>query len=88
MTTTRCERHGQTEIGIISHEGRDFDSPNLQVWNQPNHNWLRITRVLRSLNLLGLSDEAQPFFALLTTIRPRIDPTTWGYWEGAACTET
>jgi hypothetical protein len=24
MTTTRCERHGQTEIGIISNEGRDF----------------------------------------------------------------
>jgi hypothetical protein len=24
MTTIRCERHGQTEIGIISHEGNDF----------------------------------------------------------------
>jgi hypothetical protein len=22
--STRCERHGQTEIGIISHEGREF----------------------------------------------------------------
>ena len=24
MTTTRCERRGQTEIGIISHEGHEF----------------------------------------------------------------
>lgn len=24
MSTTRCERHGQTEIGIISHDRRDF----------------------------------------------------------------
>lgn len=23
-TTTRCERHGQVEIGIIEHEGREF----------------------------------------------------------------
>lgn len=24
MSTTRSERHGQTEIGIITHEGREF----------------------------------------------------------------
>ena len=24
MTTTRCERYGQIEIGIIEHEGREF----------------------------------------------------------------
>jgi hypothetical protein len=24
MSTTRSERHGQTEIGIVSHEGREF----------------------------------------------------------------
>jgi hypothetical protein len=65
-----------------------FDDPNPDVWNRPNHNWLRITRVLRSLNLLGLSDEAQAFFSLLKTIRARIDPTTWQYWERAALRET
>lgn len=68
-------------------DGLAFDNPNPDVWNRPNHNWLRITRVLRSLNLLGLTDEAQAFFALLTTIRVRIDPTTWQYWERAARTE-
>lgn len=65
-----------------------FDNPNPDVWNRQNHNWLRISRVLRSLNLLGLPDEAQAFFTLLTSIRSRIDPTTWGYWERAARTET
>lgn len=71
--------------GIIrTVDGLAFDNPNPRVWDRQNHNWLRITRVLRSLNLLGLPDEAQAFFALLTTIRPKIDPITWGYWERAA----
>lgn len=75
-----------TFCGIIRTEsGLAFGDPNPGVWSRPNHNWLRITRVLRSLNLLGLTDEAQAFFSLLTTIRARIDPTTWRYWERAAC---
>lgn len=39
-------------------DGLAFDNPNPRVWDRQNHNWLRITRVLRSLNLLGLPDEA------------------------------
>ena len=65
-------------------DGLTFENPNSDVWNRPNHNWLRITRVLRSLNLLGLGDEAQAFLALLTTVRAGIAPTTWAYWERAA----
>ena len=38
-------------------DGLAFDNPNPRVWGRQNHNWLRITRVLRSLNLLGLPDE-------------------------------
>jgi hypothetical protein len=68
-------------------DGLAFDTPNPDVWNRPNHNWLRITRVLRSLSLLGLPDQSQAFFTLLTTIRLKIDPTTWGYWERAASAE-
>ena len=67
--------------------GLSFDNPNPSVWGRPNHNWLRITRVLRSLSLLGLTDEAQAFFTLLISIRSRFDPTTWGYWERAARSE-
>jgi len=69
-------------------DGLAFDSPNPGVWGRQNHNWLRITRVLRSLNLLGLPDEAQVFFALLNTIRAKTEPTTWRYWERAARSET
>src|SRR5262249_17898591 len=65
-----------------------FDNPNPRVWDHQNHNWLRITRVLRSLNLLGLPDEVQAFFTLLTTVRARIDTTTWRYWERAAGKQT
>lgn len=75
--------------GVVrSDDGLAFDNPDPAVWSRPNHNWLRITRVLRSLNLLGLPDDAQAFFTLLTSIRSRIDPTTWGYWDRAARTET
>lgn len=71
--------------GIIHIDaGLAFDRPNPDVWGRPNHNWLRITRVLRSLNLLGLNNEARAFFALLTTIRSQTDSTTWGYWERAS----
>lgn len=69
-------------------DGLDFDSPNPQVWKRQNHNWLRITRVLRSLRLLGLPEEAQAFFALLNTIQSRIGTTTWRYWERAARSES
>ncbi len=68
---------------VCTSEGLAFDRPNPDVWNRQNHNWLRITRVLRSLTLLGLTDEAQSFFALLTTVRTKIDRTTWSYWDGA-----
>jgi hypothetical protein len=74
--------------GIVrTDDGLAFENPNPKVWSRQNHNWLRITRVLRSLHLLGLSDEAQAFFDLLNTIRAKIDPTTWRYWEGAARSE-
>ena len=39
----------------------DFASKQ-SVFTSPNHNWLRITRVLHALRLLGLEDEAQVLF--------------------------
>jgi hypothetical protein len=57
------------------------------VWGGMNHNWLRITRVLRSLTLLGLKPEANQFFDLLTDLRDCkklvINDTTFIYWERA-----
>ncbi|WP_321472380.1 opioid growth factor receptor-related protein [uncultured Paludibaculum sp.] len=56
-----------------------------------NHNHLRITRILKSLVVLGLEDEARAFFACLTELyekerrltRGRISTETFGYWAEA-----
>jgi hypothetical protein len=67
-------------------EGPDFDLKS-NVWRHPNHNWLRITRVLTSTRILGLEAEGQAFFAFLKTRREGgsgIDPTTFRYWEQAS----
>lgn len=52
-----------------------------------NHNFLRITRILRSLTLLGLGDEAAEFFAVLQRVylknSDRIGPVSYEYWKNA-----
>jgi hypothetical protein len=62
-------------------------------WLTPsNHNHLRITRILRSLRLAGLGDEAVAFFRCLAVLyekessspEPRITEETFGYWRAAA----
>ncbi len=59
-----------------------------EVWRYPNHNWLRISRVLQSLRLLGLEEESRAFFAFLKAMRESgasgITAETFGYWEQAA----
>ena len=59
---------------------------------QSNHNHLRITRILRSLQLLGLGEEAAAFFRCLEGLygkesanpHPRISQETFDYWRSAA----
>ena len=57
------------------------------VWGRFNHNWLRITRVLKSLTLLGLVTEAKEFFQLLRELRETgsvaVGDETWRHWSGA-----
>ncbi len=59
-------------------------------WLTPsNHNHLRITRILKSLCLLGLEDQASAFFRFLEVLykmestrpHPRISIETFGYWR-------
>jgi hypothetical protein len=52
---------------------------------RPNHNWQRITRVLRCLCLLGLKDKARAFFIFLeqTHTQHGINPITFDYWKKA-----
>lgn len=63
------------------------------VWLHPgDHNHLRITRILRSLRVLGLEAEAQQFWRALadlykrdrTAARQRITERSFAYWEQAA----
>lgn len=54
--------------------------------NTGNHNMLRITRILKSLSLLGLSDCARQLFAALDIIYkddPDLIGTSYQYWKNA-----
>ena len=76
----------ETREGKIA-EGTNFAGRARAVWASPNHNWLRVTRILRSLTLLGLAPEAQKLYEWLAeAYRQRtfpIDVHTFGYWTGA-----
>jgi hypothetical protein len=68
-------------------EGPNFAARVPVVWQYPNHNWLRITRILRSLHLLGLEAEAQALYRRLGDFHTRrrfpINDETFRYWSGA-----
>ena len=62
------------------------------IWLSPgNHNHLRITRILKCLNFLGLEAEAKAFFGCLNEIyddeqnkpMPAISEETMLYWREA-----
>ncbi len=66
-------------------DGR-HDAARRTVFESPNHNWLRITRVLICLNTLGLQDEARAFFAFLKGLyesRAGITEKTFTFWRDA-----
>lgn len=64
-----------------------------QEWLQwGDHNHLRITRILKSLKLLGLEQYAQAFFRCLEQIynveRGSIDPRSYQFWKHAVIPTT
>ena len=81
-----------TENPIEISTPEDFDASWLQPWD---HNLLRLTRILRCLNLLGLKEEKQALFECLTLIysreigqpEPRISGETFRWWVKAAYRE-
>ncbi|MGA2705307.1 MAG: opioid growth factor receptor-related protein [Isosphaeraceae bacterium] len=86
-----CERF-LSFLGLARHEerigpGLDFERKS-GVFTSPNHNWLRITRVLTSLRLLGLEADGQAFFACLQDLvkngQARVSIDTMAYWQNAA----
>lgn len=78
---------GLTETAGKISEGPNFRTRAKDIWVTPNHNWLRITRILRSLTLLGLPEEAQRAYGWLQeTYRQRrfpIDAETFRYWTAS-----
>jgi hypothetical protein len=68
-------------------EGPSFEGRAAEVWATPNHNWLRITRILGSLSLLGLKTEARALFARLEQFyqqkRFPIPERTYWFWRKA-----
>src|SRR5439155_7319310 len=68
-------------------EGVNIAARAPDVWSAPNHNWLRITRILRSLSLLGCESQAQALFAWLETHFSRrkfpITAEAFAYWQAA-----
>ena len=55
------------------------------IWGHRNHNWLRITRVLRCLSLLGYKSEADELLCFVTSLK-NVDEETIAYWKKAILT--
>ena len=59
---------------------------NKLMFEFPNHNWFRITRVLKSLRLLGLESEAIAFYKFLKKIHEEdglVTDNSFSYWKEA-----
>ncbi|WP_337174232.1 opioid growth factor receptor-related protein [Paludisphaera sp.] len=67
--------------------GADFEAKR-EIFLSPDHNWLRITRVLTSLRILGLPEASRALYDALVGLmrdgRARITPETRRYWRDAA----
>ena len=63
-------------------EREDF---NPLLFKFSNHNWFRITRVLKSLKLLGLEKEAHELFNYLKKIHDKgcVSENSFSYWKEA-----
>jgi hypothetical protein len=71
--------------GLVN-RGPNFDR-RLAVWRGLNHNWLRITRMLKSMRLLGFENEAAAVWRCLRMLHDDcgfVSETSFAYWQGAA----
>jgi len=68
-------------------EGANLSARIRDVWAYPNHNWMRISRVLRSLHLLGLTAEGKSLYEGLHALHRRrrfpITYDTFQHWTEA-----
>jgi hypothetical protein len=79
------DKEGTRKLQLVARD----DAPKSSFWRWVvvmDHNHLRITRILRSLRVLGLEEEAEAFYvALLWTTKTygRIGPNSRKYWQRA-----
>jgi hypothetical protein len=81
----QCQERSNAEIEI--HKSDEYQERKLNWIEEGNHNYLRITRILTSLRLLGLENYAQAFFECLNQIyleeSKTIGSKTYTYWKRA-----
>jgi hypothetical protein len=77
---------GLQSDGDIIRKAPNFPARVPTCWIHLNHNWLRITRCLTSLRLLGLTREAAALFACLTTLKSEglANEESFTHWNRAA----
>jgi hypothetical protein len=71
-------------LGLSFGDGQVQETKDVGLWAGPNHNWLRITRILRSSLLLGHEEEAK---ALLDFCEAKATPAavefSLAHWKKA-----
>jgi len=73
-------------IGVVFEDGKLSHASDLTyVWLQPNHNWLRFTRIIRSLTILGNPELACMFFQFCedTVVDVPEAKESLKYWQDA-----
>ncbi len=82
----------ESQVGkVIIQKSKEFSERKWEWIHLCNHNYLRITRILKCLMLFGLQDEAQSFYDCLCQVyqenRDRIGDDTFQYWTNAVKTD-
>ena len=77
---------------VVINRAENYSGRKYEWVNMFNHNYLRITRILKCLMLFGLDDEAQAFYDCLRQIyredSEQIGSKTFRYWTNAVETSS
>jgi hypothetical protein len=85
------QRYKSTEGKLVIDKSEDYPTRKREWICKFDHNYLRITRILKCLTIFGLQDEAQAFYDCLQQIyredSDRIGGETFHYWTNAIKTD-
>ncbi len=81
----QCNERGNADIDITKSD--EYQERKINWIKAKNHNYLRLTRILTSLSILGLENYAQALFRCLDQIYSEesrnIGSKTYAYWKSA-----